>query len=99
MKPTNPLYYVIPDHYALRRWWCSLFGHRFNMHQRVVDYTLTEVHHVICKTCYGVRKEHDICLKDSDASSETIDPREQWTKIRMHNKGLLVYKNDMLESL
>ena len=89
MKPTNPLYYVIPDHYALRRWYCAVFGHTFDHHQRVIDYTLTEVHHVYCKTCYGVRKEQDWCLKDSDEVAHDIDPRLNRTKIRMHEKGLL----------
>lgn len=89
MKPTNPLYYIIPDHYAVRRWWCSLFGHTFNHHQRVIDYTLTEVHHVYCKTCYGVRKEQDWCLKDSDEVVQDIDPKLNRAKIRMYEKGLL----------
>jgi len=56
----------IPDHYYLRKVVCSTIGHKYGEHRRLIDYTLTEAHYLVCDRCYCWVKEFADCVSQQD---------------------------------
>jgi len=91
MKPTNPLYYWIPDRYEMRRLACAIFGHRWDDHRRIIDFTLTEQHYIHCERCSVLWRENgDICIGTNQPglTYEMFTPKEARRRVK-EQKALL----------
>ena len=86
MKPSNPLYSLIPDHYAIRKFICNRIGHKYDYHVFIVDYTLEREHYLHCKRCFCIIKETENCV--AETGEEDMEDLN-WSKAKK-----TIHKND-----